>query len=268
LFKLNRETSLQNIIAHYLLDQQFIEHRGFTPEHLVYGGWGYGESNLKQGEFGHADISHTRRIAEALVECDYLDVKNEAKEKAKVNESIVLFLQGVQRSKTDHRLYEGCISRSALPYDGGFVASVVTLSTNKSEPVFIDSAGYHYPSYATATCDGLMLMLALGMKDSPIYNDAENWLLKNKQIQSIDGLLTDDPEQWSDVMHYYHLAVRSEVMWIIEPDGKWRNAIQRMLVKEQTPEGYYINPIGGVNKEDDPLMATIFCIQALVNVRG
>jgi len=37
---------------------------------------------------------------------------------------------------------------------------------------------------------------------------------------------------------------------------------------EQQPDGYYINPIGGVNKEDDPLMATIFAVQAGCKVKS
>jgi len=82
----------------------------------------------------------------------------------------------------------------------------------------------------------------------------------------IDGLSANDPEQWGEVMHYYHFAVRAEAMKIIDPEGRWKKEIITIIQKEQKPEGYFINPIGGVNKEDDPLMATIFCIQALNNI--
>ena len=265
LHKLDRDTALQHIIANYLLEQQFLEHRGFNADSLAYGAWGYGEPDLKLGEHGHADVSHTRRIVQALVEGGYIGKraeKAEKAEKAETCEEILLFLKGAQRSQEDHRLYEGCISRSVLPYDGGFVSSVVTLETNKSQPVFIEGGGYHYPSYATATCDGLLAMDALGMKDTPQYNDAVNWLKKNIHYSTIDGLSVNDPEQWTYVMHYYHLAVRSEAMSIIDRQGTWRDSISTMLIKEQLPGGYYLNPLGGVNKEDDPLMATIFCIQA------
>ena len=252
---LDRDSLIRTTIANYLISQQFNEHRGFTPDSLVYGGWGYGEPDLPLGVHGHVDISHTRRVIEALSETDLLTKE--------ITDKVKHFIKGVQRDPDDTRRYAGCISKIDIPYDGGLVASVVTMSTIKSEPVEIESAGIHYPSYATATCDGFLTMHAMGMQQSNSYVDAKNWLLKNQNIHTIDGLPEDDPEQWNDIMHYYHMAVRAKAMSIIEPDGSWKTEIEEVLVKEQTPEGYYINPIGGVNKEDDPLMATIFCIQAL-----
>lgn len=261
--KLNRDTTLQRMIADYLLSQQFTEQRGFTKDSLAYGGWGYGEPDLKHGEHGHEDMSHTRRVVLALVEYE-AEEKAKAKVEAeeKVMENVILFLKGTQRSTDDPRLYEGCISRSKLPYDGGFVSSVVTLATNKSQAVLIKDAGYHYPSYATATCDGLIAMHSLGMDTTKAFLDAENWLKENHNYTTIDGLSINDPEQWTYVMHYYHLSVRAEAMPYIDPHGAWRDSISMMLIKEQLPEGDYINPLGGVNKEDDPLVSTTFCIQA------
>lgn len=258
LHKLNRDTSLQHIIANYLLDQQFIEHRGFTKDSLAYGGWGYGEPDLKKGEHGHEDMSHTRRVIQALTESGYLPDS--------LKQGITLFLKGTQRVQNDPRRYEGCTSRAALPYDGGFVSSVVTLPTNKSQAINIEHAGYHYPSYATATCDGLIAMHALKMDSTHAYKDAVSWLKNNHNYSFIDGLSTNDPEQWTYVMHYYHLSVRSEAMTLIDLSGSWRDSISTMLIKEQLPEGDYINPLGGVNKEDDPLVSTAFCIQAAWNI--
>ncbi len=258
LHKLNRDTSLQHMIVRYLLDQQFTEHRGFTPDSLAYGGWGYGEPDLKAGEHGHEDMSHTRRVIQSLVESNQLPDS--------LKPGINLFLKGTQRVQDDPRLYEGCISRSGLPYEGGFVSSVVTLPTNKSQAVFIEGAGYHYPSYATATCDGLIAMHALGMDTTIAFHDAEEWLKKNKNYSIIDGLLATDPEQWIYVMHYYHLSVRAEAMSLIEPLGAWRDSISKMLITEQLPDGDYLNPLGGVNKEDDPLVSTTFCMQAANDV--
>jgi hypothetical protein len=294
---LKKDTSLQYIIADHLLNEQFVEHRGINPDNVAYGGWGYGEPDLPFGEHGHVDISHTRRTVEALLEWNQIKcpvaelsqkVENKqvevlgdlgAKEthtqdsflhgrvqhdptKMNVSQAAALFLQGVQRSSADLRLYEGCTSRKDLPFDGGFVSSVATLATNKCEPVFIKEAGYHYPSYATATCDGLIALHTLGMTDSEAYKDAVLWLAKNQNMNTIDGLSSHDPEQWYQVMHYYHFAVRAEAMTVAGIEGPWSEQLKRMLIKEQQPDGFYMNPLGGVNKEDDPLMATIFAIQA------
>jgi len=300
---LQQDTALQNILVGHLLREQFIEHRGITPDNLAYGGWGYGEPGLPYGEHGHVDISHTRRIVEALVSYSNSNcVSASLRETNGVNggtaegqkavslqkqdhsnagellrsHSLTLshvslsysltqswiFLLGVQRTPEDSRLYEGCLSRKDLPYDGGLISSTVTLATNKCEPVFIDGAGYHYPSYATATCDGFLALHALGMTDTKAYADAKQWLEKNQDMSTIEGLSRDNPEQWHEVMHYYHWAVRAEAMTAAGITGPWSKELERMLINEQQPEGYYINPIGGVNKEDDPLMATIFVLQA------
>ncbi|MBL0008214.1 MAG: hypothetical protein IPP25_13845 [Saprospiraceae bacterium] len=268
---LQQDTALQNILVGHLLREQFIEHRGITPDNLAYGGWGYGEPGLRHGEHGHVDVSHTRRIIEALTMKAKAEAK--AKETPTVSRSHALtlsrfFLQGVQRTPEDSRLYEGCLSRKDLPYDGGFISSTVTLATNKCEPVLLAGVGHHYPSYATATCDGFLALHALGMTDTKAYADAKNWLEKNQDMSTIEGLSKDDPEQWHEVMHYYHWAVRAEAMTAAEINGPWSKELERMLIKEQHPDGYYINPIGGVNKEDDPLMATIFAIQAGIEVKS
>jgi hypothetical protein len=275
---LKKDTALQQMISDHLLREQFVEHRGITPDHLAYGGWGYGEPGLPFGEHGHVDVSHTRRIVEALIQAKAEEAHipdtlllwlpkplcegNLRSYALALLRSVSFFLEGVQRSPNDLRLYEGCTSRKNLPYDGGFISSAVTLATNKSQPEFIDGAGYHYPSYATATCDGLMALYALGMQDSQSCKDAVSWLRAYQHMNTIDGLAEDDPEQWYQVMHYYHYAVRAEAMTAAGISGPWSNELKRLLIKEQQPEGYYINPIGGVNKEDDPLMATIFAVQA------
>ncbi|HZV43219.1 MAG TPA: hypothetical protein VFF90_02010, partial [Saprospiraceae bacterium] len=276
------DTVLQKIIADYLLDQQFLEHRGTMPENMAYGGWGYGETNLKPGEFGHVDISHTRRITEALSEQHSFRVEDYVPGHSYYRQysigkdtitlfptdrwkAIIIFLQGVQRSPGDHRLYEGCTDRTNIPYDGGFVSSMYTLSTNKCQPYNVNDC-YHYPSYATATCDGLLALNALGLKNSKAYKDAANWLKEHQRIDVIDGLSPDDPEQWYQIMHYYHWSVRAEAMRVAGIEGPWKENLRKALMDEQLENGSYVNPLGGVNKEDDPLMATIFCVQAFTKV--
>lgn len=175
------------------------------------------------------------------------------------------FLLSVQRPPEDERLYEGCTDRSHLPYDGGFVSSMYTLSTNKCQPYNVNDC-YHYPSYATATCDGLLGLLAVGDTTSHHYVDAVKWLAMHPSVDVIDGLRQDDPEQWYLIMHYYHWSVRAEAMVKAGIDGPWRENMKRALIKEQQPGGFYVNTLGGVNKEDDPLMATIFCVQAFTQL--
>jgi hypothetical protein len=311
---LEHDTTLQHLIADHLLREQFTEHRGISPDHLAYGGWGYGEPGLPYGQHGHVDISHTRRIIESLLMYDSslapiesLDIderqggkaegpgtaripqcseatKRERNAATPIHENLSslhshpqlltvlqsypltqtrIFLQGLQQDPSDARRYEGCTSRQHLPYDGGFISSTVTMYTNKSVSIIIPDAGIHYPSYATATCDGLMAMHALGMQNTKAYADARDWLQKHQDMTTIEGLSPDDPEQWHRVMHYYHFAVRAEAMTAAGIGGPWSNQLTTLLIREQRFNGNYMNPIGGANKEDDPLLATMFGVIAM-----
>jgi hypothetical protein len=120
------------------------------------------------------------------------DAIDKLSEKEKRIVAAELFLASVQRWNLDPRLYDGCLSRKKLPYDGGFISSLATLTTNKSIPIEIEGAGLHYPSYATATCDGLLAMYALGLDSSEKFQDAKRWLENNQSIDVIDGLSQDD----------------------------------------------------------------------------
>jgi hypothetical protein len=272
---MDKDVPLENMrekLRQYLLSQQFTQQRGVTEESLAFGGWGYGEPDLKPGDYGHVDLSHTRRIAEALVEYS-LDRKYFPKLRQLDTipsfirnedwvDEVMMFLNSVQRSPHDPRIQSPLSGILRVPYDGGFVSSMYTVSTNKSQPVMLREGTMYYPSYATATCDGLLALHALSLEGTDMYRGAVEWLEKNQRIDVIDGLSPDDPEQWYQIMHYYHWAVRAEAMTAANIDGPWRQDLLDALIKEQQPDGFYINPIGGVNKEDDPLMATVFCIQA------
>ncbi len=257
-----QDTTLQDLLGQYLRRQQYIEQRGIFPKDLAYGGWGFGEPGIAIGKVGHVDLSHTRRVIEAMIE--------KADAKAEVEVQIIgvrQFLQGVQRDTDDPRLYDGCQSRKHQPYDGGFVYSIVTLAANKSKPVQIEGAGIHYPSYATATCDGLLALYALGDTLTSSYRDARQWLTLHQRIDVVEGLSPDDPGQWDEAMHYYHWSVRAEAMTKAGIEGPWRKELKKALVREQKYNGFYLNPLGGINKENDPLMATIFAIQAMTALR-
>ncbi|MEO5907206.1 MAG: prenyltransferase/squalene oxidase repeat-containing protein, partial [Saprospiraceae bacterium] len=128
LHQLHRDSSIRKMIAHYLIDQQFDTSRGFEQAHLVYGGWGYGEK-LGHGVHGHVDVSHTRRVLEALVESEFMNDD--------IREATLLFLSAAQHRKEDQRYLDSC-SIQKMNFDGGFISSPVTLETNKSVPVAID----------------------------------------------------------------------------------------------------------------------------------
>jgi hypothetical protein len=256
LVRTHTDTALQKMIASYLRDQQFIEHRGIGSRNMAYGGWGFGEPDIVLGRHGHVDLSHTRRVVEALMEAG-----------AEVNtDAVACFLNSVQRHPGDPRHPARTREAIKLKYDGGFVSSMATTSTNKSTPAILEGSIIYYPSYATATCDGLMALKALGKESDQQYDDAEKWLTQYQSIDVVEGLMDDSAASWSQVMHYYHWAVRAEAMMSAGIKGTWKSDLKKALMKEQQADGSYFNPLGGVNKEDDPLMATIFCIQSMTSL--
>src|SRR6478672_238308 len=52
------------------------------------------------------------------------------------------------------------------PFDGGFYFSPIVLTANKGREERDKRGMYYYRSYATATCDGLLALLACGVPRS------------------------------------------------------------------------------------------------------
>jgi hypothetical protein len=85
-------------------------------------------------------------------------------------------------------------------------------------------------------------------------------------LERPEGIPENTPEQWQDVVFFYHLMVRSEVNTTIGFDGPWREEIVRLLETRQRQDGSFANPLGELNKEDDPILATAKVVYTLTNV--
>ena len=237
----------------YLAEQQFAEHRGFRPGDAAYGSWGFGEKHLPPGRTGHVDLSHTRRVLQALHDAGHRDPA--------VYRRAEVFLRLVQKHPADARLQEAGVDSRV--YDGGFFASPVVPGVNKSAPVESDSL-YLYGSYATTTCDGLLALLAAGVDpNDERVQAALGWLRAHDEMAYPEGMVPDHPAQWQRVLFYYHLGVRAEVYGALGEPGPWREAMVRALAGKQRDDGSFANPYGAPNKEDDPILATALAILAL-----
>jgi hypothetical protein len=247
---------LVNLMQTYLVSQQFIEPRGFTEVDPAYGSWGFGETNLPPGNPGFADLSHTRRVLQALRETGHAD--SSAFRKAE------LFLRFVQKHPSEARRQVGADSiSSAIVYDGGFYFSPVVTARNKGG---LTDEGV-FRSYATATCDGVLGLHFAGIpRNNERMVSAMNWLGAHPMLERPEGIPENTPEQWQDVVFFYHLRVRSEVNTTIGFDGPWREEIVRLLETRQRQDGSFANPLGELNKEDDPILATAMVVYTLTNV--
>jgi hypothetical protein len=241
-------------MATYLMRQQFDESRGIDSNHVAYGAWGFGETTLQSGQTGHVDLSHTRRVLQAVA-----DVADPA-----VLRRAQRFLSIVQKLPTDSRTVIDDVPQNVAPYDGGFYASPVVHGTNKAGLAATDGVRY-FRSYATTTCDGVLSLLAAGV---PTGDDrvlgAVMWLRRHPSLDRPEGIPEDDPAGWDEVLFFYHVAVRAEVYRALSWPGPWRDAVHTALAAHQHRDGHFTNPLGGPNKEDDPILATTLALSAMV----
>jgi len=254
----HEDQALIQRMAAYLLSEQFTEQRGIFPDHVAYGSWGMGETNLRHGEIGHVDLSHTRRVLQALNMFGVSDPN--ALRKA------TSFLRVAQKHPDAH-VQPGLRQRDStgVHYDGGFYYSPTTEAANKAGQEFISDTGdYFNRSYATATCDGLLALLYSDhSREGEPVQSAINWLRDNPGLEEPSGIPEDDPGNWRQVIFFYHLMVRAEVYDLLDWPGDWRNEMLRIIQTKQHADGSFSNPEGAANKEDDPMLATAMAVMVL-----
>ena len=217
----------------YLSKQQFTEQRGIHKDHPAYGSWGFGEQLLQYGETGHIDLSHTRRVIEALRISNY--------------SSDSLYLKAI------HFLDQ-------MQVDSGFHSSPTIHGSNKGG----QKTDGNYRSYATATADGLLATFHAHQAIVPAVQNAKAWLLENPTLDTPAGIPEGQAIQWEKVLFFYHIAVRVQAYKILGLDGTWQEDVQLLLSPIQEADGSFSNPWGAPNKEDDPLLATTFAVIALL----
>ena len=234
------DTIISPYVELYLLQQQFTEQRGIGPEHQAYGAWGFGEENLPKGQVGHVDLSHTRRVMEALA-----SVRGDGQPNWNAAAG---FLRRIQNE------------------DGGFCSSSYTLGANKA-----DNQEQQCKSYATATADGILALLCLPEPPLEPVEAAANWLIQHEGWEAPSGISPNQPGDWDKVLFFYHLAVKAQAYAKLETlsllpshtQVSWRAAVVQLLAERQKPDGSFANPWGAPNKEDDPLLASGLALRAL-----
>ena len=248
------DSGLIRKMAYYLTAQQFTEQRGIDPEHPVYGAWGFGES-LAPGTFGHVDLSHTRRVLQALREYGNADPV--------VFRKAETFLRLLQKCPEETRPQPpDQTSADKVPYDGGFYSSPVIWGSNKAGVT--DTVPRCFISYSTTTADGLLCLLAAGVpaQDKRV-RDAMAWLRQHPDWSYPEGISRNNPAQWDLVLKFYHIAVRTEAYASMGLDTSEYQTVLKILEASQAPDGHFSNPDGAPNKEDDPVLATALAVAAL-----
>ena len=232
--------------------------RGFTEASPAFGGWGFGGAH-PPGVTGHMDLSHTRKVLQALREAGGTD--------AAVYERALVFLRLMQRHPRETRPHPAPLFVPAHPprglrYDGGFFFSPVVLDANKGA-VLADERGAFHGSYATATADGVLALLAAGVPASDErVQAARAWLLAHGSLDRPDGIPPDGPQAWDVAVDFYHLAVRAEAYRALGLEASLRETLPRVLGPRQRGDGSFANDRSHLMKEDEPLLATALAVLA------
>lgn len=257
-----KDKKLISQMQDYLVKQQFTEANGFDASHPAYGGWGFG-GDQEPGETGHMDLAHTRRVIEALAMTPRYDKMQEVTEKAN------LFLRMVQKHPDDDRPQPmppelGDKVYAKVGFDGGFYFSPVVLRANKGR--LVDTEPPFWKSYATATCEGLLALLATGATEEDMrVSAATEWLEDQHELEYPQGIpVFYEGENWRDAVHFYHLSVRGEVRRNCHSVEN-REAIIDAMLSFRLPNGSFSNSKSNLMKEDDPLMCTALAVLALAD---
>jgi hypothetical protein len=231
-------------MAEFLTRAQFDEDEGFATTHAAYGGWGF---DVAKGpaDPGHMDLAHTRRALQALrAVCGHSHQVHFTRSEA--------FLRVVQRDPHDS-------------FDGGFYFSPIVKDANKGRSTF-DGQVSHFRSYATATCDGILALLAADVaRDDYRVDSAAAWLRQHDDLSYPEGVPTDHPEPWGEAIRYYHYAVRAEAYAALAWPGDWHSHLAAEVARHQADDGSFRNAASPLMKEDDPILCTTLAVVALTH---
>jgi squalene-hopene/tetraprenyl-beta-curcumene cyclase len=266
----------------YLIGQQYCEARGFNPDHVAYGGWGFGGPLPLGGSPGHMDIAHTRHVLEALrlstpvpsprtTPLPSREGPGESHPSHPNNahfQRAELFLKLLQRhpSETRPQPSDSGVARPAgwhAPFDGGFYFSPIVLAANKGREAMHKGQPY-FRSYATATCEGVLALLAAGVtRDDQRVQAAAKWLREHPRLDYPEGVPNNQPEPWGESIAFYHYAVRARTDAALKLPGAWRQDMAKLLAARQEPDGSFKNKVSHLMKEDDSLLATALAVSGL-----
>lgn len=212
------------------------------------GGWGLvgGEPN-DPSSFRTANVSTTRMALEALatVAADHPETMQRG----------LRFL--IQRQNAD-----GGLAFLSDPLDQLNKAGAID-PKHDGEP-------FTARSYGTTTVDGLLAMRAAGVaSNDPRIVAAVEWLNAHPQIDAAPGFPSDEVSvAASQGLFYYYATSLAKAMEAFPeaPFASRASELAAEVVARQRPDGSWANTIPTM-REDDPLTATCFALEALASLK-
>ncbi|MDF1666089.1 MAG: c-type cytochrome [Planctomycetota bacterium] len=251
-------------LTKFLLANQVDESHGYDPVDWRYGAFPYYES-MESNQL-RTDISTLSYVVQAL-------------DAAKVDPSHVVWRRiGLWLDETQNYALlgetEAIRKKERLYRDGGFAFSPRN-SKVTSPPESVLNMSF-YPSYGTATADGLRsLVIVDGSATHKRALAALQWLARNYGFGAVPSLPADGPTPWGEALFFYYThswaraLTSAKVARIIKIDENkeevahhWPAELTRELARRQRKDGSWKNtsPLMG---EDNPMIATAFALLAL-----
>jgi squalene-hopene/tetraprenyl-beta-curcumene cyclase len=247
-------------IAAFVADlrrRQLDDSLGWSPDDPPFGAWGYALEPARKrlgGRAIDADLSST------LFAVGALRLTGAPAEDPAIRKALV-FVRRCQNFESADPGFD----------DGGFFLSPTDPARNKAG---ITREG-RFPSYGSATADGLRALLRCGLPvDHPRVVAALRWLERNFSPSTVPGRFEPTAEDERDATFYYYCwslshAFRSMGVRTFDLDGRkvdWAAEMAAELLRRQRRDGTWSDRYSA-SKEDDPLVATPFALGALANGR-
>ncbi|HEX5105638.1 MAG TPA: prenyltransferase/squalene oxidase repeat-containing protein [Pirellulaceae bacterium] len=256
-------------VVEYLVGAQVVEARGFDKSSPSYGGWDFLGPDDAKGITTGTNISVTRHALEALA------IQRDRNQKG-----------GLSREATE--ALKDPIQGTGKAYvlrcqqaDGGFAFTCEPASLN-NKAAYSESELTKPRSYGTATCDGVLALVACikatapgGLPDfdkpvtieDPAITKALAWLAKRPGLELVPGFEGFPPEAgWDRGLRFYYYAALSRVLPLFplsERDSR-SAALARHIIGLQQEDGRWENESDRM-RENDPLIATALAVVALAN---
>lgn len=233
----------QDRMVDYLIRSQVAETRGFDADHLEYGGWDVLGPDTRAGKTSGTNVSATCYVTEALNQFnDRDDVQN-----------------SLQRAT---RWLDRIAKRTS---DGGFFFTPKLDSTN-NKAGWMDDQFREPKSYGTATCDGLRIFDYCDNRDRNVrFEVAVQWLAKHQMAISVPGFGEKPEEQgWQASLRFYYFSTLAKSLPMLPDDlaEDFQQSLSKEIAVLQREDGLWQND-AALMREDDPIIATSFAVQAL-----
>jgi hypothetical protein len=255
----------------YLRQRQLTDELGWQPADKQYGGWGYSSQVPRKPRAGEPTPPLTEsNLSATMAALEALQAAGCPSDDPAFQKSLVF----VERCQN----FFDNISRQDPAFDdGGFFFIYDDPVRNKAGLAGKDRHGRErFSSYGSATADGLRALLACGLPgDHPRIQAAWRWLETHFDLSVHPGKYATDREMNRQAVYFYYSLSLAKALRTLAamnvatrtPRLHWPKELTEEMVRLQSPDGSWTNKVVLV-REDDPLVATCFAVQAITVCRS